>query len=103
MLWSTGRLSRALEVQSVVRLLVGERGPEKLEGPAATPRGGGHSVCGAETRDLTTLTRCDANGSADMAKRTRLPGLSDSETQPSGVKITPPPRLGPVTSTPTVA
>jgi hypothetical protein len=103
MLWSTGRLSRALEVQSVVRLLVGGRGLEKLEGPAATLAGGGLFACDVETRDLTTPHRFEANEGADMAKRTRLPGLSDSETQPSGVKITPPQRSGPVTSTTTTA
>lgn len=98
-----GRLSLALEVQSVATLLDGERGPEKLEGPAATLSGGGHSACDAETRDLPTLTRCDANGSADMAERTRLPSRSDSRTPDTAVKITPAMQTGPVTTTHAVA
>lgn len=102
MLWSTGRLSRALEVQSVVRLPDGER-PRTLEGPAAALAGGGLIACDVETRDLTTLTRFEANGSADMAKRTRgYPG-SDSGTRDTGVKITPPTHSDPVTTTRTVA
>lgn len=98
-----GRLSLALEVQSVATLLNGERGPEKLEGPAATLSGGGHSACDAETRDLPTLNRCDANEGADMAETTRTPGLSDSGTRDTGVKITPPTHSDPVTTTPTIA
>ena len=99
---STGRLSRALGVQSFVSLLGGECS-RTLEGPAAALAGGGLIVCGVETRDLTTPHPLLTNEGADMAKRTRSPGLSDSETQPSGVKITPPQCSVPVTTTPTVA
>lgn len=100
---STDRLGLASDVQSVARLGRG-RSTEKLEGPAATLLGGGQSACDAETRDLTTLTRCDANGSADMAESTRTRGLSDSGSPTVTVKITPVTlRRSPVTTTPTVA
>jgi hypothetical protein len=101
MRWSTGRLSRALEVQSVVRLLDGER-PRTLEGPAATLAGGGLFACDVETRDLTTPHRFSTNEDADMAERTRLPGLSDSGTRDTAVKITPA-SAGPVSSITSIA
>jgi hypothetical protein len=103
MRWSTGRLSRAFEVQSVVRLLDGERGPEKLEGPAATLAGGGLFACDVETRDLTTPHTQPANEGVDMTKSTRGFPRSDSRTRASAVKITPATHSGPVTTTPTVA
>jgi hypothetical protein len=99
MQWSTGRLSRALEVQSVVRLLDGECGPEKLEGPAAALAGGGLFACDVETRDLTTPHRCYTNEGVDMTKRTRGYPRSDSGTRDTGVKITPPTHSAPVTTT----
>jgi hypothetical protein len=96
---STGRLSRAFEVQSVARL-GGDRS-RTLEAPAATLVA--VPVCEARTRGLTTPHSFPTYEGADMAKRTRLSGRSGSETQPSGVKITPPQCPVPVATTPTVA
>jgi len=90
-----GRLSLALEVQSVARL-EGRRSPTKSEALAATwvavP------VCEAGTRGLTTPHHCEANEGADVAKSTRGPDPSDRVTRISGVKITPPTHAGPVPS-----
>ena len=83
---SNGRLSLALEVQSVARLY-GDRTPTKSEAPAATVVA--VSVCEAGTRGLTTPHRFPTDEGVDMTKRTRgFPG-SDSETRTSAVKITP--------------
>jgi hypothetical protein len=96
----TSRLSLASDMQSVARL-VGRRSPRKLEAPAATLVA--VPVCEAETRGLPTPHRFEANEGADMAERTRPPGLSDSGTPASTVKITPAREQGPVTTTPIVA
>jgi len=81
-----GRLSLALEVQSVARL-EGRRPPTKSEAPAATVVA--VPVCEARTRGLTTPHRLRRYEGADMAQSTRTPGRSDSETRTSAVKITP--------------
>jgi len=97
---STGRLSLASDVQSVARL-DGNR-PRTLEGPAATVVA--VSACETETRDLPTPQRDQANEGADMAESTRTPGLSDSGTRATAVKITPAMQsTGPVTTTPNSA
>ena len=85
MVRSNGRLSLALEVQSVARL--DHKGPTKSEAPAATVVA--VPVCEAGTRGLTTPNRCESSEGADMAQSTRTPGRSDSETRTSAVKITP--------------
>ena len=99
MVGRNGRLSLALEVQSVARL-DGERGPTKSEAPAATVVA--VPVCEAGTRGLTALTALTNEG-ADMAESTRTSGLSDSRTRATAVKITPAMQTGPVTTTPTLA
>ena len=85
MVWSNGRLVPAPDFQSVARL--GGGAPEKSKGPAATVVA--VPVCEAGTRGLPTPHRFQTNEGADMAKRTRTPGRSDSGTADSAVNITP--------------
>lgn len=89
----TSRLSLAPDVQSGSRLAGGRT--QTKERPRSSP-----SVrctgCGAGP------THNSSEG-ADMTKRTRPTGLSDSGTPATAVKITPARERGPVTTTPTVA
>lgn len=94
-----GRLSLAVEVESVARLH--QDRPTKSEAPAATEVA--VPVCEAGTRGLTTPHSCEANEGADMAQSTRGPNPVDRSPRISGVKITPPTLAGPVTTTLTVA
>ena len=93
MVSSTGRLRLAPDVQSGHKP-DGTR-PQTKERPRSTP-GVRCTRCGAGP------THNQTEG-ADMAKRTRSPGLSDSGTPASAVKITPARDRGPVTTTPTDA
>jgi len=92
MVRSNGRLSLALEVQSVARL--DHKGPTKSEAPAATVVA--VPVCEAGTRGLTTPNRCESSEGADMAQSTRGVPPSDRWTRISGVNITPPTIAAPV-------
>ena len=98
----TGRLSLALDMQSVTRLW--RDNCTKSEGPAAPLR---VAVLVVEHRDAgpaghphTLLT----NEGADMAQSTRGYPRSDSETRTSAVKITPASTVSAtVPTTPTIA
>ena len=96
---SNGRLSLAVDVQSVARL-DGIRS-KTLEAPAATLVA--VPVCEARTRGLPTPHHCEAIEGVDMTKSTRGYPRSDSRTPDTAVKITPATHQGPVTTTHTVA
>lgn len=89
---STGRLRVALDVQSVMGL---SGWGDNLIGTAPQYSGCVNNRYGAGP------THNDHEG-ADMAKRTRTPGRTDSRTQDTAVKITPA-SAGPVTSTTLIA
>ena len=92
----TGRLSPASDVQSVARLN-GCR-PKTIGTAPQQSRCSEHQVRGRA--DTTTVA---GSKGADMAKRTRIPGQTDSRTQDSTVKITPVSSEGPAASTTRVA
>lgn len=94
MVRTTGRLSLAPDEHSDLSSIGWS--PQTKERPRSSP-GAANTRCGAGP------THNPSTEGADMAKRTRSPGQTDSGTSASAVKITPAREQGPVTSTPTVA
>lgn len=93
MVTSTSRLSLASDVQSAPGL--SGRRTQTKERPRSIPSVSS-TGCGAGP----THNRSEG---VDVTKRTRSPGLSDSGTPASAVKITPAREQGPVTTTPASA